>query len=183
MSERVPNEDEVQLVEALRGGERVTREAAFCRLFALYRRPVFALCHGLTGNRQDAEDATQEVFVGVLRGIRGFRGQARLKTWIYRIALRQALRMRDQRRRRDNATAALRQPPPLMRQAQPEFTAEELARALDCLSAAHRSVLVLAALEGMTSREIAEVLGIKEGTVWSRLHTARRQVEMLLRGE
>jgi RNA polymerase sigma-70 factor (ECF subfamily) len=129
----------------------------------------------LTGRRADAEDAVQEVFVAVHRGLPGFAGASRLSTWIYRIALRAALHTRA--RRQDGE--------PL----DPETSggggeadmasrdeARRVASAMALLPAGPRTVLSLFAVEGLSHREIADILGIPEGTVWSRLHAARRML-------
>ncbi len=180
MSGGITRAEEARLLGQLRDDGRAGREAAFRRIFELYREGVFAVCFSLTGNRHDAEDAAQEVFLGVHQGLDRFRGEARLKTWIYRIALRQAGRIR-QRRLRQAETAERMEPPAEQCQAQDAaVSADRLARALDALPRGQRAVLVLHAMQGMSHAEIAEVLGIKEGTVWSRLHTARKKVEAFL---
>lgn len=136
--------------------------------------PVFRLCLGLTGNHADAEDATQETFLAILRGLSGFRGECRLSTWIYRIAIRTALRIRARKPR----TEALETDPP-DEPGDPALDRErsrQIRGALARLTSDHRTVLALFSIDGLSHREIAETLGIPEGTVWSRLHLARKKL-------
>jgi len=165
---------EAEILAGVRAGGAARREATD-RIFRELREPLHALCLHLTGRRADAEDAVQEVFVAVHRGLPEFRAASRLTTWIYRIALRAAFRVRA--RRWDGE--------PL----DPEMAGEggegemgwrdearRVAVALGHLPAGPRAVLSLFAVEGLSHREIAEVLGIPEGTVWSRLHAARKML-------
>lgn len=143
---------------------------AFQELYATYRRPILALCYQITGNRADAEDAFQDTFLGVARGLPAFRGDAAIFTWVYRIAIRCALRTRsrnDVSADGSTANAATTEQPPSLR---------DVSRAIAGLSAPHRIVLGLFALEGLSHDQIAEILGIPVGTVWSRLHVARKQL-------
>ena len=135
---------------------------------------VLSLCLHLTGSPGDAEDAAQEVFLAVFRDLPKFRGESRLSTWIYRIAVRTAFRVKAKRPRTvplDLESATETPDPALQRE-----RSRHLARALANLSAEHRTVLALFALDGLSHREIAETLGIPEGTVWSRLHLARKKL-------
>ena len=144
--------EEAQILARVRAGGRPRREAS-SDLFRRLREPIHAVCLHVTGRRADAEAAVREAFVAVHRGLPGFRGASRLTTWTYRIAVRAALRARA--RRRDG---------------------EPLEGALASLPAGPRAVLSLFAVEGLSHAEIADVLGIPEGTVWPRLHAARRMV-------
>ncbi len=141
--------------------------------------PVFRLALGLTGNQSDAEDATQETFLAILGGLAGFRGECRISTWVYRIAIRSALRVRARRPREE--TLAFE---PVGDARDPALESErsrQVRRALSRLTADHRTVLALFSLDGLSHREIAETLGIPEGTVWSRLHLARKKLAAELR--
>jgi RNA polymerase sigma-70 factor (ECF subfamily) len=166
---------EARLVAWARGGA-AARAAAFDALFRALREPVLALCLHLTGRRADAEDALQEAFAQVHRGLAAFRGEARLATWVYRIALREALRSRG--RRRDHAALDPETPDPSCGEAAAlvRHEAARVGAALAALPAEHRAVLSLFALEGLGHRAIAEILGVPEGTAWSRLHAARRRL-------
>jgi RNA polymerase sigma-70 factor (ECF subfamily) len=163
-------------------GHAQARDAAFSTLFRELREPVFALCLHLTGRRADAEDAVQDVFLSVHRALPGFRGEARLSTWVYRVALRAALHVRSRQRPGEPVGDDLS-----VDRAEAELLSRDEARrtlaALQQLSAHHRAVLSLFALDGLSHREVAEVLGVPEGTIWSRLHAARKRLaEVLGRG-
>src|SRR6202034_1376433 len=82
--------DEGELVTELQAGS----DSAFDHLVTYYHSSVFNLVYGILSDRADAADVTQEVFLHVFRGIRGFRGGSSLKTWLYRISVRQALNHR-----------------------------------------------------------------------------------------
>ncbi len=139
----------------------------------------------MTGRPDLADDAVQETFVDVLRGADGFRGDARLTTWLYRIAVRAATRVSTRARRRsaplpEELAVGTDGPPEAL--AQREGAARILA-AMSRLPAAQRAVLALGALDGLPHTEIAEVLGVPPGTVYSRLHQARAEMrEALERG-
>ncbi len=162
------------------------REAAFRALLSHFERPLLRLATHLTGSPADAPDVVQEVLLALHRALPSFRGEARLSTFVYRIALRAAAQHRARRPREvgsldsGNEEAAWRQvvdpgvPPD--RQASAREEMRRLLSAMDRLSLEHRSVLALFTVEGLGHAEIAEVLGIPEGTVWSRLHSARRKL-------
>ena len=168
-------EVERELLAAARG-RASEREQAFRRLFVGLRAPVLGLCLQLCGSRADAEDATQDTFASVHVGLAGFRGSARLSTWVYRIAVNAALRVRSRRATRERLEAQA--PGPV----EVEGPAGELAllRAMQRLPAEHRTTLALFAIEGLTQGEIAETLGVPVGTVWSRLHGARKSLAALM---
>lgn len=173
---------ERRLALVLRSRDARTRAAAIGELFEALRRPLSALCLRITCDPGDAEDALQEAAVDALRGCTAFRGDAKLSTWLWRIALRAALRIRA-RRRRPRAERAELDPDDLVH---PEVEpaerlaareeAKRLLAALGRLPAAQRVVLALAALDSLPQTEIAEVLGIPVGTVYSRLHGARERL-------
>jgi RNA polymerase sigma-70 factor (ECF subfamily) len=171
-------ETEAALVRKLR--ERTDdRDEAFTRLFESYRSRVFGLCRHLTRSRADAEDATQEVFFALLRALPEFRGESSLATFIHRIAVRVAVKQRLRTRRHD----ALRVEPPPASTDGPLEAREDQRRlwvALEHLSVEQRTVLGLFAVDGLSHREIAAILGVPEGTIWSRLHTARKRLAALL---
>lgn len=153
-------------------------------LDAALRAQVFALCLHLTRNRCEAEDAAQETLLAAHHGLAGFRGEARLSTWVYRIAIRMAQKRRARRRLEEELSESLADPAP-----GPEHNAaaqqqvERLLAALDQLSIEQRAVIALFAVEGLRHAQIAEVLGIPQGTVWSRLHLARKRLLELIGSE
>ena len=183
MTSRVPQlsaAEEAEVLAGIRSGGAARRAASemLCRGL---REPLLGLCLHLTGRRADAEDATQEALVAVDRGLPSFRGEARLTTWAYRIAVRAALSTRA--RRRDGEPVDPETPG---RGGEGEMVARDEARrvaaALSRLPAEPRVVLSLFAVEGLAHAEIAEILGLPVGTVWSRLHAARRMLAEAVEG-
>ena len=170
---------ELALLGRVRGASEQEREAAFTEIFVGFQSRVLSLCFHLTGSAADADDAAQEVFLVVFRELPKFRGECRLSTWIYRIAVRIAFRVKAKTSRNGplDQEPAIETPDPALRRESRRL----LARALAGLSADHRAVLALFSLEGLSHREIAETLGIPEGTVWSRLHLARKKLSAELK--
>lgn len=125
----------------------------------------------------EVDDVAQEVFVQVFRYLGRFQQRAQLTTWLYKICLSQAARMR----RRHKVTEALGRlfgaREASIAQASVDLPENELARrtsaALGELSETHREVFVLYELQGLTGEEIADIVGCPLPTVWSRLHYAR----------
>jgi RNA polymerase sigma-70 factor (ECF subfamily) len=157
-----------------------TRDAAFEAIFQQHRGRIFGLCLRLCGNRALAEDALQETFLEVYKGLPAFRGESQVGTWIYRVAMRTAIRLRA------------RHPEPVEASGDAGGTSEPHAalaareqaravqKAVDDLPAEQRAVIALFAVDGLGHGEIAEILGIPEGTVWSRLHKARKTLAQVL---
>jgi RNA polymerase sigma-70 factor (ECF subfamily) len=168
--------DEGALVRGLR--ERsVDRDAAFAQVVRHYRTQVFVICRHLTRSRADAEDATQEVLLALLRALPSFRGESSLGTFIHRIAVRVAIKQRSRSQRHSSLRV---EPPPPQAPLESRPDHERLWNAMDQLSLEHRTVLALFAIDGLGHREIAASLGVPEGTVWSRLHLARKRLAALL---
>lgn len=155
---------------------RRERSAVLAEVFERFRSPVVRLARGLTRDQHEAEDAAQEVFVAVVRGLGRWRGEARLGTWIYRITVRTAARVRS---RRDRAQDVLPEELPGPLRPDPGVVADEMRRlsaALERLPETHRVVLVMVAIEGLSQQDAAEVLGVPVGTIWSRLSLARKRL-------
>jgi RNA polymerase sigma-70 factor, ECF subfamily len=176
--------EEAALVAELKAGA----EDAFAYILGLYQNPVYGLVAHILGNDSDAADVLQNVFVKVIRGIGQFHGQSSLKTWIYRIAVREALNYRRGWFRRhvhepfsrDEDTAEAVAALAARADGDNPYETLELAErqqmvkaALNGLPPVYRAVLVLREIEEFSYDEIAEVLGIAEGTVKSRLMRGR----------
>lgn len=147
------------------------------------RGRVFALARHLTGSRAEAEDVVQETFLAVHQALGGFRGECALSTWVLRIAIHAAYRVRARRRQHVALDAGVEVPDGAPRPdelAAAREDARRLTAALEGLSAEQRTVLSLFAVEGLAHDEIAEILGIPIGTVWSRLHGARKKLALAL---
>jgi RNA polymerase sigma-70 factor, ECF subfamily len=125
----------------------------------------------------EAADVSQQVFLRVLQTIGQFTGKSQFKTWLYRVAVNEALQ-HLRRRGRKNATPLLHEPPdraPAHTRRSEE--AELLESALGRLDPELRSLFLLREVEQMSYREIASVLQINEGTVGSRLNRAREMLQ------
>ena len=187
---------EDQFLERLRRGE----VAAFERLVAERSPDVYALLYRLTSDAEEARDLTQETFLRAFQSISRFRGDADLKTWIYRIAINQARnRWRWWKRRRRDVTVSLddnrgpsEQPlsASLRNEDAPDPEQETLAReregqlraALLGLRSAYREAVILRDVEGFSYEEIATTLEISIGTVKSRLSRGRLELRRELEG-
>jgi RNA polymerase sigma-70 factor (ECF subfamily) len=189
---------EAQFIERLRAGEA----AAFNRLVEDRSGEVYALLYRLTEDAEEARDLTQETFLRAFQSIARFRGEADLRTWLYRIAINQARnRWRWWRRRRREQTVSLdasdnqdAQPLGLRlcdtSQPDPEQTTlarerdSRLRTALRSLGSSYREAVILRDIEGLSYEEIAATLEISVGTVKSRLargrHELRRKLESSL---
>lgn len=154
-------------------------EAAFEALFRGHFLKVVALGYRLLRDRDAAGDVAQETFLLVHRGLAGYRGEGRLVAWILKIAVHVALKERRRRTRRPAGGGDALASVAARDTSDPEL-AERLGRALATLPDEQRVVLSLFAVEGLAHAEIAEVLGVPEGTVWSRLHHARKRLKEAL---
>ncbi len=140
----------------------------------------------MLGDRHEAEDAAQETFLLAYRAWQQFRGESSRKAWVYRIAANVCARILERRRHAIGRRSA-DEAQPRTGDAPPEgpLEARELERgvrlALQDLSPAHRMVLILFCIEDLAHAEIAELLGCPQGTVWSRLHHARKAFAARLR--
>lgn len=169
-------------------------DAACAELMAEHQRMVVQLAMNLLGDRDEALDLSQEVFLRVFRTIHRFRGQSSLRTWIYRIAVNQARNKHRFWRRRHRADqVSLDQhiaahgefrsggnTTPDRVLAQKEL-ASQLQNALDALPFDQRTAIVLREVDGMSYEEIAFSLGVAVGTVKSRLTRARQALRNQLR--
>ncbi len=182
--------DEADLVHELQAGS----ETAFDWLVTHYHAPVYNLILGMLGDTSDAADGTQEVFLKAFRGIRNFRRGSSLKTWLYRIAIREALNHKRWFKRHVQKNVSIDAVPG---EGQARIEIEDLCptpfeqlAALEIQVAVHgalqqipdvfRSAVILRDLEGLSYEEVAEVLECSVGTVKSRILRGRRALKELL---
>ncbi len=182
--------DEAELVNELQAGS----DAAFDWLVTYYHAGVYNLAYGILSDAADAADVTQEVFLHAFKGIRGFRQGSSLKTWLYRISVRQALNhrrwcWRHHRQQisidveEEGRNAALDLPGSDASPFEQLETAEMQARvrqALGQVPTIFRSAVILRDLEGLSYEEVAEVLEVSVGTVKSRILRGRRMLREIL---
>jgi RNA polymerase sigma-70 factor (ECF subfamily) len=188
--------DEAALVEELKAGS----EEAFAWLISRYHHPIYSLLVRTVRNSADAADLTQEVFVKVFRGIRGFHGESSLRTWIYRIALREASNQRRWWMRHQQREVAMEQEIAAgengravqlkdmlvdpgespYEHALHEENRSRVEHALRQVPEPFRTTIVLRDIEGFVYEEVAAMQGINLGTVKSRLVRGRACLKALL---
>lgn len=158
-----------ELIAAAKRGEPPAQR----RLYEEHRSRVYRLMVRMVG-ADDAADVTQQVFLQVLRKIGQFSGQSQFTTWLYRLAVNEALQHLRRRRRAKSSSLEYdvvdRSPPRVGRCEQAELLEEALAR----LDSDLRAMFLLREVEGLSYQEIAAAVGIAEGTVGSRLNRARQ---------
>ncbi len=181
---RLEADEDLAIVRKIQAGD----VDAFDTLILKYRERVYSVIYNLTSNREDASDLTQETFIKAFQSINRFKGKSSFFTWLYRIALNTSLtHLRKNKLRRffsfekmveedhtegfiqnmktdsDSDKAAL------MNELQ-----ETLNDAFQKLSVKHRTVITLFEIDGLSHKEIAEIVGTSIGTVRSRLHYAKQ---------
>jgi RNA polymerase sigma-70 factor (ECF subfamily) len=159
-------------------------EREFEERLAESSRLAFRVAFGVLRHREDAEDVAQEALARAHGSFRKLRERDRFRSWLVRVAWRLALdrRRSDQRRqRREQAAADGAASPSVEDVAAGRELQERLWSAIDELPEKLRLVLVLAAIDGMDVRECGVLLGVPDGTVKSRLHSARRKLAEKLR--
>ena len=178
-----------ELIVAWQAGD----ESAFEELIRRHESRVYRLLYRMMGNKEDAEDLTQETFLSLHRHGHRFRAEARFSTFVYRVAANAALNRRrsygrgrsriDKLKTRQQAGDDL---PSAPRNPEDATLGQELSGhvrdALESLSPSLRMPVVLYDIEGLAYGEIAKVLGIAEGTVKSRIHRARQALRDELKG-
>ena len=182
--------DEAVLVTELQAGS----DAAFDWLVTYYHAGVYNLVYGILSDAADAADVTQEVFLRAFRGIHGFRQGSSLKTWLYRISVRQALNHRRwcwrHHRMQTSIDAEGPDNTPVLELKDAEATPFEqcaahevqatVRHALATVPPVFRSAVILRDLEGLSYEEIAEILEVSVGTVKSRIMRGRRLLKEIL---
>jgi len=160
---------------------------AFEELYRQHARRLFSLVVRMVGSAEDAEDLVQEVFLQAHRKLAGFRGESTLGTWLYRLTMNHCLdHLRGRQAKMSRATGSLDDedaiepmaPAPMVPQA---ISRLDLERAIDALPPGSRAAFLLHDVEGFEHREIADILGISEGTSKSQVHKARLKLRTLLR--
>jgi RNA polymerase sigma-70 factor, ECF subfamily len=188
--------EEASIVAELKAGS----EEAFAWLISRYSQPVHSLVYRMLDDPSDAADTTQEVFIKIFRGIRGFNSNSSLKTWIYRIALHEASNQRRWWFRHRGRETSIEPSEDIHAEHRTSSLLEHLSDSgkspLDCVYDAelrdrveielrtvaepYRTTLVLRDIEELSYEEIAEVLGVSLGTVKSRLMRGREALRKRL---
>ncbi len=195
--ENYPELEDEELIRRTLDGQ--TR--AFDELVRRHSRKLNAMLIAMLNNEADAYDVAQTSFLKAFHSLRYFKGQSSFYTWLYSIALNQARNfLRKRKRERDNSYSldndengdpleknadlsdTNRAADPV-RQANIAELRKKLQRAISQLSPAHQEVINLCDIQGLSYPEISKIINISEGTLRSRLHYARRQLQGLLAEE
>ncbi|TMA07374.1 MAG: sigma-70 family RNA polymerase sigma factor [Deltaproteobacteria bacterium] len=170
-----------ELVQKARDGDR----SAFNQLILKYRNRVMGIATRMIGDQTEAEDLAQDVFVKVFHGLEDFQGDALFSTWLYRITTNSCLNQRKKRSLRTRMHESLEaaelilptsssNPHTLLERKELKVCVE---KAIQALPREQRMVLVLRDIEWLSYEEIADCLALELGTVRSRLHRARLEVQ------
>jgi len=175
---------DLELVDRHRQGDL----RAFEELYTRHAGRLYGLAWRMVGNAADAEDLLQDIFLQAHRKLDGFRGHSALATWLYRLAMNACLdHLRSKRGRMNQATDSL-DADGRMTPAAPAGAVEltvrrvDLERAIGQLPEGCRAAFLLHDVEGFEHREVADMLGIAEGTSKSQVHKARLRLRAALRG-
>ena len=168
---------EDDLIKRCRDGDQRAMEQIVKR----YEKQVYNTAFGIVGNREDAQDITQDVFLTIWNKIGQFKFRSKFSTWIYQIAKNQSLNLKNLKKRRQTDATEINDSQAWVPvdEKTPETTLlvyeqqKLLLRALDNLKEKHRTILVLREMEALSYDDISEVLGCSTGRVKSRLHEAR----------
>jgi len=178
--------DERQLIEAAQAGNRI----AFKQLVESNMKQLYYLAYDLTGNHEDAEDLSQEVFVRAYKNLARFRGDARFSTWLYRITVNSASSMHRTRyfkfrRQQDSLEHAQnisnKESGPFEKAGQ-SLVNDHVYRAMECLSLKERAAFTLRHLHDQSIAQIAETMNLSNGTVKSLLFRGLQKMRRELEG-
>ena len=167
---------------------------AFDALTLRHRERLMSVIYNMTSNREDAADLTQEAFVKAFRSIGRFKGKSSFFTWLYRIGVNVTLSYLQKNRARrffslenlseevnqETAFEILASSSKADRGTLLNELQEKLNEALQKLSNKHRTIVVLFEIEGLSHKQISEIMNCSEGTVRSRLHYAKQQLQAYL---
>ena len=170
-------------------------ESAFEQLMLLHQKPVYNICYRMAGNADDALDLSQEVFLKLWRTLEQYQFDAAFSTWLFRLTQNVCIDFLRQKKRRqetsltenyddsdEGAELSLPDCAPLPeQQAITNETKIELARAMGQLAPDHREILQLRVVEDLPYEQIADILGVRVGTVKSRLARARLSLRKILK--
>lgn len=175
--------DEKRLILKIKNNDR----SAFKQLFEHYKDYVFNICYRMSNNPEEAEDVSQEVFIKIYRSINDFRGEAKLSSWIYRIAVNTCLK-KERRKKLERwiSLEFLLQDKQSYRAVCSEETPEQrlqnseieqiVQQAIRQLPARQKTAIVLQRYENLTYEEIARVMVISHSAVESLLHRAKQNL-------
>ena len=183
--ETVPSDENI-VERALTGDAE-----AFSEIVRRWERRIFALAYGILGREEDARDATQETFLAAFSSLRGFRGEAKVSTWLHRIAINTCITRQRRAKVRNEAALedeqernAAKFSAPVSSSPARAVESGQITEAVRCavnsLPIDLRQIVVMKEFEELTFREIADTLDLPLSTVKSRLYTAMKQLQMRL---
>ena len=192
MASTTPVDDEATLIAQLRAGD----EAAFEQVVRLYGGRLLAVARRIVGSDEDARDVVQDAFLNAFKSLDRFEGNAKLSTWLHRIAVNAALmRLRTRKRKPEQSIETLLPSflddghheerfkswdEPIDKIMERKETRELVRRQIDALPESYRTVLVLRDIEGLDTEETANMLGLSVNATKIRLHRARQALRSLL---
>ena len=158
---------------------------AFEELYRQHARRLFSLVVRMVGSTADAEDLVQEVFLQAHRTLAGFRGDSTLGTWLYRLTMNRCLdHLRGRQAKMSRATASLDDEDaaePMAPVVPSAISRMDLEKAIAALPPGSRAAFLLHDVEGFEHQEVAEILGVSEGTSKSQVHKARLKLRAMLK--
>jgi len=183
-------DEDLAILEAVRAGD----PTAYRGLVEKYQQRVYGMVYGMIRNREDARDITQDAFVKAYNNLDKFRLESSFYTWLYRIAMNLAIDATRRRKRRvttefDEQVASRDGTGAISEQHHSESPSRSLERqqlythimaAIEELPEDQRQAILLRELEGLSYKDISDIMGIPEGTVMSRLFYARKKLQKLL---
>jgi len=192
-NKQLSRDEDTEMVKAVLGGD----STAYRGLVEKYQGRVYSMVYGMLRNREDARDITQDAFVKAFKSLKSFRLEASFYTWLYRIAMNRAIDFTRKRKRRevagfdesiankdeDGGIAEIHHSDSPSKSLERKQLYAKIMESLEKLPADQKQVILLRELEGLSYKEISEVMGIPEGTVMSRLFYARKKMQKLLAGQ
>jgi len=168
--------------------DRCTRgdASAFRELVEMHMRRAYDLAYSILGNHHDADDVAQEAFVRVHRSLSGFRAESEFTTWLHRIVTNLALDRSRQRKREIARTVFLDDPfvDGTMKSAEEMISmdvSQHVERALHTLPTMQRAVVILRHMDGLSTKQVSDILRCSEGTVKTHLHRGLKKMHGLLK--
>jgi RNA polymerase sigma-70 factor (ECF subfamily) len=186
-------EADIELLTAVKAGDAT----AYRGIVEKYQGRVYSMVYGMVRNREDARDITQDAFVKAYNNLEGFRLESSFYTWLYRIAMNLAIDFIRKRTRQgttsydeaiatrdeDGGIADLHHEDDPRRTLERKRLHKRIMDAVDELPADQKQAILLRELEGLSYKEISDVMEIPEGTVMSRLFYARKKLQKVLADE
>lgn len=187
---RIETDQDALLVQKIQAGQL----DCFDQLVKKYKERLYAIVYNLCANKEDAAEISQDALIKAFRMIQSFKGKSSFFTWLYKIAVNttyNALRKNRFKRFFSLENFTINEENPIIDELSSKKQAdkaillselqEKLNESLQKLSTKHRTVVVLFEIEGLSHAEIAQITGTSEGTVRSRLHYAKQELQKYLK--